>query len=132
VHISQAWDYAPFAWRQDLSDKLPGPSPQSGRLGGPSSPPHAHVKVAVARQQSRIRLTVSDSGPGMNEQDMRRIGERFFRVIGSEQGGSGLGWSIVRRIASAHQAELRIGRSSILGGLDVVIEWPDRQASTPE
>jgi two-component system sensor histidine kinase QseC len=88
------------------------------------SPPNALVKVAVARQQAHVQLKVEDSGPGMSEQDMRRIGERFFRVIGSGPGGSGLGWSIVRRIAAVHQAEVRVGRSGVLGGLQVAIEWP--------
>jgi two-component system sensor histidine kinase QseC len=88
------------------------------------SPPHALVKVALARQQARVRLKIDDSGSGMTEQDMQRIGERFFRVIGSGQGGSGLGWSIVRRIAAVHRAEVRVGRSIDLGGLAVEVDWP--------
>lgn len=88
------------------------------------SPPKAFVKIALARQQGRVRLQVEDSGPGMTEQDIERIGERFFRVIGSGEVGSGLGWSIVRRIAAVHQAAVRVGRSDILGGLAVEIDWP--------
>ncbi|HEX7438552.1 MAG TPA: ATP-binding protein [Caldimonas sp.] len=87
------------------------------------SPSHAVVQVAVARHQGRVHLKVEDGGPGMTEQDLQRVGERFFRVIGSGQGGSGLGWSIVRRIAAAHHATVRVGRSSALGGLSVEIEW---------
>jgi two-component system sensor histidine kinase QseC len=87
------------------------------------SPPNALVKVAVSRQQAHVRLKVEDSGPGMTEQDLKRVGERFFRVIGSGQGGSGLGWSIVRRIAAVHRAEVRVGRSIVLGGLAVEIDW---------
>lgn len=70
----------------------------------------ALVRIAVAGQQGHVQLKVEDSGPGMIEQAMRRVGERFFRVIGSGQGGSGLGWSIVGRIADAHRAEDRVGR----------------------
>jgi two-component system sensor histidine kinase QseC len=55
---------------------------------------------------------------------MKRLGERFFRIIGSGQEGSGLGWSIVRRIATAHQATVRVGRSRALGGLSIEVEWP--------
>jgi two-component system sensor histidine kinase QseC len=88
------------------------------------SPPNALVKVAVAREQMHAQLKVEDSGPGMTEQDMQRVGERFFRVLGSGQGGSGLGWSIVRRIAAVHQAAIRVGRSSALGGLAVEVDWP--------
>ena len=88
------------------------------------SPPQARIRVAVARQPGNIRLSVQDSGPGLAEADLVRLGERFFRVIGSGQSGSGLGWSIVRRIAAAHQARISVGRSSRLGGLAVDVDWP--------
>jgi two-component system sensor histidine kinase QseC len=92
------------------------------------------VKIAVAIHAAHVRLRVEDSGPGMTEQDMERVGERFFRVLGSGQGGSGLGWSIVRRIVAAHRATVRVGRSGALGGLAIEIDWPDageRTASWP-
>jgi two-component system sensor histidine kinase QseC len=91
-------------------------------------PSHATVKVTVSRQAGHVRLKVDDSGPGMGEPDMQRMGERFFRVIGSGQGGSGLGWSIVRRIATVHAAQVRLGRSDMLGGLSIEVDWPARQA----
>jgi len=87
------------------------------------SPPNALVRVAVAKRQAHVRLQVEDSGPGLSEQDLQRVGERFFRVIGSGQGGSGLGLSIVRRIAAVHGAEVRVGRSIALGGLAVEVDW---------
>ncbi len=43
-----------------------------------------------------------DNGPGINPQALSRIGERFYRPPGQEAPGSGLGLSIVRRIASLH------------------------------
>jgi two-component system sensor histidine kinase QseC len=58
----------------------------------------------------------------MSEPDMARLGERFFRVLGSGQSGSGLGWSIVRRIAQVHGLTLVIGRSPTLGGLQVRLQ----------
>ena len=70
------------------------------------------------------QLRVEDSGPGMDPADRRRLGERFFRVMGSGQSGSGLGWSIVRRIAAAHLAEVRVARSAELGGLAIEVDWP--------
>lgn len=88
------------------------------------SPPDAAVKVAVAADAAGVRLTVADSGPGMADADRERLGERFFRVLGNEEPGSGLGWSIVRRIAAAHRIEIRTGRSTALGGLDVHLVFP--------
>ena len=84
----------------------------------------AIVKVSVAQVAGRARMIVEDSGPGLSETASARLGERFFRVLGTGQSGSGLGWSIVRRIAGAQGAALRVDRSTALGGLWVEVDWP--------
>lgn len=83
------------------------------------SPAGARIAVRVAHEPGRVVLCVEDSGPGLAPQDLQRLGERFFRVQGSAESGSGLGWSIVRRIAAAHGAQVNGERSSALGGLAV-------------
>lgn len=83
------------------------------------SPQFARVRVGVQQHSGRVVLIVEDSGPGLAEADARRLGERFFRVPGSSESGSGLGWSIVRRIAAVHQLEIEVDRSAELGGLAV-------------
>lgn len=89
-------------------------------------PPGARVHVAVGQDDGdgRVQLTVEDSGPGMDEAARQRLGERFFRVLGSGQPGSGLGWSIVQRIAQVHGATLGVQPSARLGGLAVQLDWP--------
>ena len=81
------------------------------------------MKVAVSNEQGTVRLTVEDSGLGMAPAEIERIGERFFRVVGSGQDGSGLGWSITRRIAAVHEAVVRVAKSESLGGLSVEVEF---------
>lgn len=81
------------------------------------SPPSAHVRVTVRKEDGSAVLCVEDSGPGLSDDDMRRLGERFFRVLGSGESGSGLGWSIVRRIAAVHGFTLQVERSATMGGL---------------
>ncbi len=88
------------------------------------SPEHATVRIAVSSSAAGVRFRVEDSGPGVSDADMKRLGERFFRVLGSGEGGSGLGWSIVRRIAAAHRAGIEVSRSLALGGLCVEVAWP--------
>ena len=66
----------------------------------------------------------------MNFGNLKRIGERFFRVIGTGESGSGLGWSIAKRIAAVHQADLHAERSEDLGGLKVVVRWPHQAQSS--
>jgi two-component system sensor histidine kinase QseC len=69
-------------------------------------------------------LTVEDSGPGMTASDRVRLGDRFFRVLGTEATGSGLGWSIVRKIAQLNRIKVQLGTSPNFGGLQVVMIWP--------
>ena len=88
------------------------------------SPKGASVRVSTQGTASGVNLTVEDSGPGMSAADMDHLGERFFRVVGTGQSGSGLGWSIVRRIASVLCAEVRVSRSTSLGGLSVEVRFP--------
>jgi two-component system sensor histidine kinase QseC len=83
------------------------------------SPAGARVLVEVEQHDGRVRLSVEDSGPGLDESHLARLGERFFRVTGNEASGSGLGWSIVRRIAALHGAEVHARPSARLGGLAV-------------
>ena len=50
----------------------------------------------------RRGLVVENDGKGVEPQYLPRIGERFFRPPGQEQGGCGLGFSIIRNIAEIH------------------------------
>jgi two-component system, OmpR family, sensor histidine kinase QseC len=86
----------------------------------------ASVHVGVALEQGQPVLRVEDSGPGMTAQEMGRLGERFYRVPGHAQPGSGLGWSIVKRIAQVCGAQVQAARSARWGGLAVSVCWPDR------
>jgi two-component system sensor histidine kinase QseC len=88
------------------------------------SPDGAHIVVRVAMDAGQATLHVDDSGPGMTEPEMARLGERFFRVLGQSQPGSGLGWSIVKRIADVFGVRLQVSRSASLGGLAVKAHWP--------
>lgn len=84
------------------------------------------IRYAPTRSQIQVRIgqggiAVDDSGPGMDAASRARLGERFFRQTGNVESGSGLGWSIVRRIADAHGLEVR-AEPSALGGLRVVVD----------
>lgn len=68
---------------------------------------------------------IDDGGPGLADAELARLGERFFRVLGNDAPGSGLGWSIVRRIARALGLSVEVERSRRLGGLAVRLRWPE-------
>jgi two-component system sensor histidine kinase QseC len=86
------------------------------------------VTVSVAPAGPHVALVVEDSGPGLPEGARERLGERFFRPLGTASPGSGLGWSIVQRIAAAHRADIQCDASPTLGGLRVTVRWPAAQA----
>ncbi|MBE0473758.1 ATP-binding protein [Rhodoferax sp.] len=91
------------------------------------SPDGARVALSVMADGKQVMLRVQDSGPGLTEAEMARLGERFYRVLGTDKTGSGLGWSIVRRIAAVYQARVCVSRSEQLGGLCVTVSWAAAQ-----
>jgi two-component system sensor histidine kinase BaeS len=90
------------------------------------TPPGGRVEVAVARAGSGVRLVVEDSGAGVPDQDLPRLGQRLFRVDiarNRKTGGHGLGLSIVAAIVARHDGRLSFEHAE-LGGLRVTIELP--------
>lgn len=87
------------------------------------SPRGAQIRVLVQQARGAVALTVADNGPGMTATERQRLGERFFRLPGSAESGSGLGWSIVRRIAAVHRLELQVDDAGPAGGLLVRVLW---------
>lgn len=81
------------------------------------------VTVQTTRIEGKPALTVADNGPGVAGEDIAKLSERFFRPLGTAESGSGLGLSIVRRIAEIHGAEFRIS-SAGAGGLCIAIVFP--------
>ena len=67
------------------------------------------VEVGVQAVAGGAELVVTDQGPGVPPEERDRLGERFHRVLGTGETGSGLGLSIVRRIAELHHAAVAFG-----------------------
>jgi two-component system sensor histidine kinase QseC len=87
------------------------------------SPRGASIRLTLMNQGAPS-IQVEDSGPGLSVDDRSELGERFFRVLGSGESGCGLGWSIVRRIAQAHNLQILTGSARELGGFQVTVKWP--------
>jgi two-component system sensor histidine kinase QseC len=89
------------------------------------SPDGAVVRVTVGGPSGGhgATLVVEDSGPGLPPEALARLGERFYRVLGTGQAGSGLGWSIVQRLARLYGIHVGVERSPALGGLRVGLAW---------
>ena len=88
------------------------------------------MTVSLDVQDKSICLAVEDNGPGVPPAWIERLGERFFRVPGSEEQGSGLGLAIVQRIAEWHEARVRYRSGSHERGLRVEVVFPPATAKT--
>lgn len=69
------------------------------------------VKVGISQEKDHLEITVADNGPGILEEDQKRIFERFYRVEKSrskEKGGSGLGLAIANQIVEAHKSKIHL------------------------
>ena len=73
------------------------------------SPEGSTITLGARRERDRILITVSDEGPGIPEQDLGRVFERFYRADKSRArdadgkgGGTGLGLAIVKHLVELH------------------------------
>lgn len=80
------------------------------------TPEHGSVDVSVLQEGGEIILRVDDSGPGIPANERERVFKRFYRGLGTDTIGSGLGLSIVKRVAEIHDAKIELGESAH-GGL---------------
>ena len=69
------------------------------------------IEIGLDREGGRNYFYVRDTGPGVPQKYLDRLGERFFRVDPSrsrELGGTGLGLAIVKHLVKAHGWEMKI------------------------
>jgi two-component system sensor histidine kinase QseC len=96
------------------------------RHGGPPGP----VTVRCALREGSAWLEVEDQGPGVPAAELAELGRRFYRASGSRGPGSGLGLSIVRRIADAGGAKVSCRTGAGGRGLLVAVEFPSSWAGS--
>ena len=73
------------------------------------TPANGKVEVTLSRTQQGAQVAVTDSGEGINAEDLAHVFDRFYRTDASRQrqtGGSGLGLAIARQLVEAHGGKL--------------------------
>lgn len=83
------------------------------------APPGTLVTVRF----SRDRLEVENAGAALPAAELERLGERFRRSSGQQESGSGLGISIVERIAALHGLAVRFGPREDGTGMSAVVSF---------
>lgn len=84
---------------------------------------NGHVFINVQQQYQKLTMTIEDDGQGVTDEVLQRLGERFYRALGTKTQGSGLGLSICQKIIELHAAEMHFSQSSH-GGLKVELQFP--------
>jgi len=90
------------------------------------TPPGTVATIAVLPGLDEIAISVSDNGPGVSDEDLSRLFDRFYRVDPSrsrENGGTGLGLSIVAAIVRSHGGQI-IASHTQGGGLTMTVVLP--------
>ncbi|MBN6067997.1 two-component system sensor histidine kinase QseC [Aggregatibacter actinomycetemcomitans] len=67
-------------------------------------PQGSRIKVRLEKS----KISVEDNGGGVDDADLAKLGQRFYRPAGQNEKGSGLGLSIVHRIAELHHYKVRL------------------------
>jgi two-component system sensor histidine kinase KdpD len=85
------------------------------------TPPETIIDIrAFLNKNNQLIIEIADNGPGIPEDSVKKLFEKFYRVPGSKSGGTGLGLTITKAIVEAHQGRI-IARNLAKGGLSFLI-----------
>src|SRR5690606_12370447 len=122
VHIDQAMRTVDQeAWVMGDADLLAGALANLVENALKFAGPGARVEISTAQHAGRAKLTVADSGHGVDTRHLEHLGTRFFRLE-PEVPGTGLGLASVRAIVLLHDGKLSFRAAQ--PGLRACIELP--------
>ena len=88
------------------------------------APEGSSIRVEAVRNNDHVVLSVLDDGPGIPDDDLGRVFERFYRVDKSrarDPGGTGLGLAIVKHLVELHEGRVW-AENRAEGGAKFVVE----------
>jgi len=88
------------------------------------SPPGTGIDLVAHADNAWCILEIADRGPGVPEQDLKRVFDKFYRIpVPEGAGGTGLGLSICKGIVEAHGGRIR-AENREGGGLKIIVRLP--------
>jgi signal transduction histidine kinase len=100
----------------DIDDELPRVHADARRVGQVFTnlignalrftPPEGVIKVSAEADEGQVRFGVADSGPGVPEEELSRLFDRFWQAKHGESEGAGLGLAICKGLVEAHGGEI--------------------------
>lgn len=90
------------------------------------TPIQGQVEIRTIVESQNLQVVIENSGEGIQADVLQRLGERFYRALGTRTQGSGLGLSICQKIMQLHTAKIDYAPSG-LGGLKVSLIFQSEQ-----
>jgi signal transduction histidine kinase len=90
------------------------------------TPEEGEISVSISTREHQISISIADTGPGIPEEELDRIFERFYRRDPSRSrttGGSGLGLSIAKSLVERQEGHITV-KSKPGEGATFTIEFP--------
>ena len=85
-------------------------------------PENGSVRIRLWRDEQKITFTVEDDGPGLSDEDQKRIFDKFYQVDGSHKSeGNGLGLALVKRILTLEGGDIYANNRECGGSCFTVI-----------
>lgn len=97
------------------------------------TPAEAECEITLSVEDGEAVLTICDTGPGVSDDQLLRLRDRFYRVDDARTrttGGSGLGLSIADAIVAAHDGTMTFNHNQP-HGIAVTLRLPQRRSSAP-
>jgi two-component system sensor histidine kinase QseC len=137
-------EHAPTALKRDIALSLNDQLPEDAVIFGHDialqtlmnnlldnairySPDQTEIHVTLMADHDEYILEVVDQGPGIPQALRERVFERFYRVIGTQQTGTGLGLNIVHQIVALHKGKITLDSVDGGTGLKVRVTLPRPQ-----
>jgi signal transduction histidine kinase len=92
-------------------------------------PAGSTVHLSAIQTDQTVQIYMEDDGPGIDPEDLPHIFERFYRGRHANEGGSGLGLSIVASLVQAQGGTVRVENISSEGAR-FILEWPSERANS--
>jgi signal transduction histidine kinase len=88
------------------------------------TPENGQIKIQASQVEDWVRIAITDTGPGIPQEEIERIFERFYQLDKSRRGGSqrgaGLGLTIAQEIVYAHRGKMTVQSQTGIGSVFVV------------
>jgi signal transduction histidine kinase len=93
------------------------------------TPPGGRIDVRTSVVGEQAVLEVLDTGPGIADEDLTRVFERFYRGVGAEaSSGSGIGLAVAAELVAAHGGTIE-ARNRPKGGAEFIVKLPSSSAA---